>query len=104
MTLSVPISYTNVVWDDGDTTATNTFTSSGLHWDRVTIIDTTTVNLVVNGDFEAGRTSFSSGYSVGLPGSSSWGLLGLTGTYEVLNSPNAGHTNFFTCTDITPTP
>lgn len=104
MTMSVPISYSSVVWDDGDTTATNTYTSSGTHWARVTVIDTTTVNLVVNGDFEAGRTGFSSGYSVGVPGSSSWGLLGLPGTYEVLNSPNAGHINFFTCIDVTPTP
>ena len=103
-TLRIPIGYTYAVWDDGDTTAFNTYTSSGIHWAKVTIIDTTTTNLVVNGDFEAGRTGFSSGYIVGLPGSSTWGLLGNPGTYEVLASPRDGHVNFFTCTDVTTAP
>lgn len=102
--IAIPIGFTRVLWDDGDTTPTNAISTPGIHWARVTVIDTTSVNLVVNGDFEAGRTGFTSGYSVGVPGSSSWGLLGNPGTYEILSSPRDGHVNFFTCTDVTPAP
>ena len=101
--LSVGSGYTSVLWDNGATTPSTTITTTGRHWARVTKIDTT-VNLVVNGDFEAGRTGFTSGYIIGLPGSSTWGLLGNPGTYEVLASPRDGHINFYTCTDMTPAP
>jgi gliding motility-associated-like protein len=101
--LSVGSGYTSVLWDNTATTPATTITTAGTHWVRVTKIDTT-INLVVNGDFEAGRTGFTSGYIVGLPGSSTWGLLGNPGTYEVLASPRDGHINFYTCTDMTPAP
>lgn len=58
-------------------------------------------NLIVNGDFEAGNTGFTTGHLPGTGGS--FGLLSLNGTYAVSTSPSAVHNNFSSCNDHTPT-
>lgn len=57
-----------------------------------------TQNLVVNGDFEAGNTGFTTGYAPGSGGS--YGLLTNAGTYAITTSPNLVHTNFGACSDL----
>jgi hypothetical protein len=50
------------------------------------------VNLIYNGDFEAGNVSFGSGYTVGTD-------LVPEGRYAVIANPNTVHSNFSTCSD-----
>lgn len=57
-------------------------------------------NLVVNGDFEAGNSGFTSAYSYGSGGP--WGLLSSEGQYAISTSPNLVHNNFSACSDHTP--
>lgn len=57
-----------------------------------------TQNLVVNGDFEAGNTGFTTGYIPGTGGT--WGLLSNPGTYAITTSPNLVHNNFGACSDL----
>ncbi|MEM1218467.1 MAG: gliding motility-associated C-terminal domain-containing protein, partial [Bacteroidota bacterium] len=60
-------------------------------------------NLIVNGDFENGTTSFSSAYTFG-PDSlpvGQFGTLTYEGTYEVSNNPNLTHQQFASCPDHT---
>lgn len=57
-----------------------------------------TQNLVVNGDFEAGNTGFTTGYGPGTGGN--FGLLTNSSTYAVTTSPNLVHNNFGACSDL----
>ncbi len=57
-----------------------------------------TQNLVVNGDFEAGNTGFTTGYGPGTGGS--FGLLTNPSTYAITTSPNLVHNNFGACADL----
>lgn len=83
-------------WSTGQATQSITVNTPGQY-----IITTGMVgsNLVVNGDFSAGATGFTSGYVPGTGGS--WGLLSVEGTYAAATSPSAVHTNFLPCTDHT---
>jgi len=56
-----------------------------------------TSNLIVNGDFEAGATGFTSDYIPGTGGP--FGLLSNEGEYAISTDPALTHTNFSPCTD-----
>lgn len=56
-------------------------------------------NAVVNGDFSAGISEFTSDLQVGTDGP--WGPLSLEGTYGVTTDPALLHTNFMACSDHT---
>ncbi len=60
------------------------------------------LNLVFNGDFNAGAAGFSSDYIPGTGGP--WGLLSNEGQYAVSNDPSNTHTNFSPCSDHTGDP
>jgi gliding motility-associated-like protein len=53
------------------------------------------INLITNGDFEAGNSDFSSAYAY------SPGDLWPEGVYDVLSNPSTAHTNFPPCSDHT---
>jgi hypothetical protein len=57
-------------------------------------------NIIVNGDFESGDSGFTTDY---IPGQGNCthgaGFLGCEGTYNVIDDPSLGHTNFDPCDD-----
>lgn len=59
------------------------------------------LNLVVNGNFESGKTGFSTDYVVGTMSCYGAGYLDCEGTYDVINNPQLGHTGFAPCKDHT---
>ncbi len=59
-----------------------------------------TQNLVVNGDFEAGNTGFTSGYGYVAP---SFNALYPESLYSITTSPNIVHNAFSSCSDVTST-
>ncbi|MCC6816163.1 MAG: gliding motility-associated C-terminal domain-containing protein [Saprospiraceae bacterium] len=59
------------------------------------------INLVTNGDFEQGKTAFSTDYIVGTISCYGFGVLDCEGTYDVINNPQLGHTGFAACKDHT---
>ncbi len=63
------------------------------------ISETNSGNLVMNGDFEAGDTGFTSNYIIGTGGT--FGDLSNEGTYGIYTSPSLGHNNFASCGDHT---
>jgi len=96
------------LWQDNSTNQTFTVNSTGTYYCTKTTLDLND-NVVLNGDFESGNVDFTSDYnysSTAAPvtcasGNQSYGLLGCEGTYAVLTNPNAGHTNFYSCSDHT---
>lgn len=60
-----------------------------------------TQNLIINGNFEAGRTGFTTDYMVGTTSCYGFGYLDCEGTYDVINNPQLGHTGFAPCMDHT---
>ncbi|MBK7945980.1 MAG: hypothetical protein IPJ85_12065, partial [Flavobacteriales bacterium] len=72
--------------------------SPGVYYCTVQELDAGS-NLVVNGDFSAGATGFTSGYVPGTGGT--WGLLSNEGQYAVASNASATHNNFPPCTDHT---
>jgi len=64
-------------------------------------VQNTTGNLVINGDFEAGNSGFTTGYGPGTGGA--FGLLTNAGTYAITTSPSNVHNNFVNCADHTAT-
>jgi len=67
---------------------------------QVTVTALSTDNLIVNGDFSAGATGFTSDYIPGTGGA--FGLLSLEGQYAVSTNPLLTHTNFANCNDHSP--
>lgn len=88
--------YLSYLWDDNSTDATRMVGQEGTYSCQVEAIDLGG-ELVVNGDFSAGATGFTSGYIPG-PGGT-WGPLSLEGTYAVDDLANETHYNFAPCTD-----
>ncbi len=68
-------------------------------------VQNSTGNLVVNGDFEAGNTGFTSQYNAPStpPPGNCCGLLSNAGDYAITTNPNIVHTNFVNCVDVTAT-
>ncbi len=58
-----------------------------------------TQNLVVNGDFEAGNTGFTTGYAYGTSPAIG-GILWDESTYAITTNPNSVHSNFSNCGDV----
>ena len=92
-------SYNSYVWDNGSINQTRMVSTAGTY--EVTVSQLAS-NLIVNGNFEAGNTGFTTAYTLGLGGA--FGLLSNAGTYAISTSPNIVHTNFSSCQDHTPTP
>jgi gliding motility-associated-like protein len=88
-TLSAPANQNSYAWSTGATTQSITATSTGVYSCTVTLLGS---NLVTNGDFSAGNTGFSSGYTVGMGGT--WGPVSNPGTYYITNNANTAHSNF----------
>lgn len=65
----------------------------------LTVSSMGTTNLIINGDFNAGLTGFTSNYVPGVGGP--FGLLSLAGTFAVATNANLTHTNFANCSDHT---
>lgn len=99
LTLSAPAGYDNYLWSTGSSNESITVNTSGTYIATASILG---ANLVINGDFEAGNTGFTTQYAVGTGGS--WGLLSSEGTYAIVSSPNLAHNNFMPCQDVTPAP
>ncbi|MBC6995581.1 gliding motility-associated C-terminal domain-containing protein [Neolewinella lacunae] len=58
-----------------------------------------TVNLIVNGDFSAGDSGFTTEYGPGTGGA--FGPLSTEGTYAIVANSSAAHSNFAACSDHT---
>ncbi len=65
----------------------------------VTVTTLDDVNLITNGDFNAGFSNFTSDYIPGTGGA--FGLLSNEGEYAVSTNPSLTHTNFASCGDHT---
>jgi len=79
------------------TISSATSANSGTY--TVTASSLSGINLIVNGDFEAGNTSFSSSYGYVTPIANA---LYPEGVYTVVANPNSVHTGFTDCIDHTP--
>lgn len=92
--------YSNPSWNDGSTGMSKTVTASGTYWWQET-----GTNVVTNGDFSSGNSSFTSSYTYMTTTSSCptccCGKLSLEGTYTVGTNPNTYHTNFTSFGDHT---
>ena len=91
--------YDSYKWNNNSTASTRFITSPGTYSVKVGKLGN---NQIVNGDFEAGNTGFTTGYTVGTGGT--WGLVSNPGTYAIVTSPFAAHSNFTACADHTPAP
>ena len=97
LVLHGPANYTSYLWSPGGSTTQNiTVGTSGTYALTGTLMSG---DLIVNGNFSAGNTGFTSSY--GPPAGGSWGPLSVAGTYMVSNNPNATHSNFMSFGDHT---
>lgn len=90
--------YLSYLWSTGATTPTLMVGTPGTYYCTVQDLSVAS-DLVVNGDFSAGDTGFTSGYVPGTGGT--WGLLSNEGQYAVASNATATHSNFAPCTDHT---
>lgn len=97
-TLTAPSGYASYLWEDGSTAQSRTVNSAGTYSCTVTAFNAAQ-DLVVNGNFNAGYSGFTSDYALGTGGT--WGPLSNEGTYAVSNSPFSQHSNFIDCNDHT---
>ena len=88
--------FATYTWHNGSTNQTFYVTAPGTYWCEVSTLAS---NLIVNGDFSAGSTNFTSDYSVGTGGT--WGPISNIETYLVTNNSNTAHSNFASCGDHT---
>ena len=101
---SVIGTYNNVQWEpsagmsDPNSLNPEVFVSSTTTF-TLTVVSNATNNIIVNGDFEAGSTGFTSDYVSGTGGP--WGLLSNEGEYAISTSPSLTHVNFANCPDHT---
>src|SRR5690554_1724503 len=86
----------NYSWSTGSSQSSITVSTSGTYTCFATQLGS---ELVVNGDFSAGNTGFTTGYIVGTGGT--YGVLSNPGTYAINTSPNNVHTHFSVCSDHT---
>jgi len=79
------------LWNSGATTSSIVADTTGLY--VCTALEYSTAsNSVINGDFSAGATGFSSDYIPGTGGT--YGILSLEGQYAVATNPHNTHVNF----------
>lgn len=91
LTLTAPDGYV-YNWSTGSITQSITISQAGTY--SVEVIETME-SIVVNGDFSAGNTGFTSDYIYGTGGT--WGILSNEGEYAVAANANNTHTNFANC-------
>ncbi|RYM34076.1 gliding motility-associated C-terminal domain-containing protein [Brumimicrobium glaciale] len=84
-------------WSTGSSQSSITVSTSGTYSCFATDLGP---EIVVNGDFSAGNTGFTTGYTLGVPGGT-YGLLSNPGTYAITTSPSNAHNNFSSCPDHT---
>jgi gliding motility-associated-like protein len=89
--LTAPPGYTYYNWSTGASSQSITVTTPGTYSVEVVLISGT--NKVVNGGFESGNTSFTSGYILG-SGNPGYGPLTNEGTYQVTTNPSLVHSLF----------
>ncbi|MGB0881708.1 MAG: gliding motility-associated C-terminal domain-containing protein [Vicingaceae bacterium] len=97
LTLDAGAGFDYYLWSNDSTTQTITTDTAGIHWVQGF---TTGNNLIVNGDFEAGNTGFTSDY-IEATIIGPWGLLSNQGEYTITTSPDLAHNNFPACGDHT---
>ncbi|QJD96634.1 hypothetical protein HH214_12455 [Mucilaginibacter robiniae] len=96
VTLNAEAGQSNYLWSTGATTSSITVTTSALYWWET--IDQAT-NKVVNGNFSAGNTGFTSDYTYKSPNSST--ALYDEGAYTVTTNPHNVHPDFASFPDHT---
>jgi gliding motility-associated-like protein len=96
--LVAPAGATAYRWDNLSTAAVRNVSGYGTYYCRLTKNGT---NIVVNGNFSAGNSGFTSSYTLG-PTGSPWGIVGDPGTYAVTTNPSLVHNNFASFTNHTP--
>ncbi len=87
--LNGPAGYNTYSWSTGSKNPNITITAAGTYICTATKMGT---DLVVNGDFTAGNTGFSSAYDLGQTGP--FGPLSNEGTYYVSDDPSKAHSHF----------
>lgn len=96
--LAGPSGSLELEWQSGSHAQYVTPTVSGVYWCRASFL-MADENVVLNGDFSAGSTGFTTDLSPGLGGT--WGPLSLEGTYLVTTDAELAHDNFALCDDHT---
>ena len=96
ITLDAGVGFDHYLWNDNSTNQTLNTSAAGTYWVKGLNL---AGNLVVNGNFDQGNTSFGTDYLVGTGGT--WGPISNPGTYLVTTNANIAHTNFSNCTDHT---
>lgn len=98
LNLSAPNGYDVYLWSTGQTTSTINVNTAGTYIVEATVF-AGNANLVVNGNFEAGNSGFTSsyGYAPNPFPTALWD----PGFYAVGSSPNDYHSNFYDCADKT---
>ncbi len=99
--LSASAGFQSYAWSTGSTATSITVGTANTYSCTVTDFGTSG-ELVVNGDFSAGSTGFSSDYVPGYGGT--YGLLSGAGTYATSTSPQLTHVNFANFGDHTAGP
>lgn len=100
LNLSVPSGYDGYTWNilpGNQQNVTITAPTTVV----LNVVNYNNANLVVNGDFEAGNSGFTSAY--GPPTGGSYGPLSNSGQYTIITSPSMGHIHFAVCSDHTST-
>ncbi|HRH68636.1 MAG TPA: gliding motility-associated C-terminal domain-containing protein [Flavobacteriales bacterium] len=96
--LQAEAGFQSYLWDNGSTAEFRLVSAPGTYSCTVTDFGTSG-ELVVNGDFSAGSTGFTSDYVIGIGGT--YGPLSDAGSYGVGTDPQTLHTNFSSCGDHT---
>lgn len=96
VTLDAGISFDSYLWSNASSNQSINVGQSGTYFCTVSKVNTA-INLITNGDFESGNTSFTSSYTY-LPIDI---VTGPNAVYGVINNPNTWFNPFSACTDHT---
>ena len=91
-TLTAPNGYGYYNWSDNTHLNTIVVNTSGTYSVEVGNVGAT--NLIVNGNFEAGNTGFTTSYTLGAQGAGPWGPLSNPGAYQITTKPSLVHSNY----------
>ena len=96
LTLDAGPGFDTYTWSNTSTTQTTNVVLAGTYTVEAGVLGG---NVIINGDFEAGDTDFTTDYGAGSGGA--WGLLSSPGEYAITTSPSLVHNNFSFCGDHT---